>query len=98
MNIGSIQNIEFDAAAISAMGEAFDKACKSLPNLGSTSEVRDLIAKRILDAAKNGERDPIRLHEKALVPFGIADRSMLVVVSVGLDPPAPTYALVTHAA
>jgi hypothetical protein len=98
MNIGSIQNIEFDAAAISAMGEAFDKACKSFQNFGPACRVREIIAKRIIDAAKNGERDPIRLHEKALVPFGIADRSMLVVVSVGLDPPAPTYALVTHAA
>ena len=50
-----------------------------------------------IDAAKNGERDPTRLHEQALKALGIEDTSMLV-VSVGREPPVPTYALVTHAA
>jgi hypothetical protein len=59
--------------------------------------VREIIAKRIIDAAKNGERDPARLHEQALIPFGIEDMSMLV-VSVGPKPPGPAYALVTQAA
>jgi len=95
MNINLIKDVSFDGAATSAMGEAFDKACKSLRNLGSTSEVRDLIAKRILDAAKNGERDPIRLREYALIPFGIEDFSMLF---IGVGPPVPTYALDTQAA
>jgi hypothetical protein len=40
---------------------------------------RELIAKRIIAAAKNGECDPARLHEQALVPFGIEDMSMLVI-------------------
>jgi hypothetical protein len=97
MNINSIKDVSFDGAATSAIGEAFDKACKSLRNLGCTSEVRDLIAKRIIDAAKNGERDPIRLREYALVPFGIEDLSM-VFVSVDRRPPDPVHALVTHAA
>ena len=88
MNIHSIKDVSFDDAATSAMGEAFDKACESLRNLGSACEARAIVAKRILDAAKNGERDPIRLHEKGLVPFGIEDMSMLV-VSVGWDVPVP---------
>ncbi len=96
MNI-SIQNVEFDDAATLAMGEAFDLACASLLSVGSSCTVREIIAKRIVDAAKNGERDPTRLHEQALVPFGIEDMSM-VFVSVGRDPPVPTYALVTQAA
>jgi hypothetical protein len=97
MNIISIQNVEFDDAATLAMGEAFDKACTSLMNLGSTCEVREIIAMRIIAAAKNDERDPIRLREYALVPFGIEDMSM-VFVNVGLRPPVPAYALVTRAA
>ena len=88
MNIIPIQNVSFDDAATSAMGEAFDKACKSLRNFGSAGTVREIIAKRIIDAAKNGERDPARLHEQALIPFGIEDMSMLV-VSVGRDFPVP---------
>ena len=51
----------------------------------------------LLTAAKNGERDPARLHEQALKAFGIDDTSMLF-VSVGPQPPVPAYALVTHAA
>ena len=59
--------------------------------------MREIIANRIIAAAKNGERDPARLYEQALIAFGIEDMSMLV-VSVGRDPPVPAYAPVTHAA
>lgn len=97
MNIIPIKDISFDDIATSAMGEAFDRACKSLRNFGFACTVREIIAKRIIDAAKNGERDPTRLHQQALVPFGIEDMSMLV-VSVGSNVPVPAYASVTHAA
>ena len=94
MNMIPIQNVAFDDAATLTMGEAFDHACKSLHRFGTLITARELIAKRIIDAAKNGERDPGRLHEQALIPFGIEDMSVLV-VSVGRDPPVPTYASVT---
>ena len=83
-----IQNVAFGDTATSAMGEAFDKACKSLRSFGTACTVREIIAKRIVAVARNGERDPARLHEQALIPFGIEDMSMLV-VSVG-DPPHPS--------
>ena len=94
MTITRIQNVWFDDAATSAMGEAFDRACASLKNCGSA--VPAIIADRIIAIAKNGERDPARLYEQALKIFGIEDASMLV-VSVG-DPPVPAYASVAHAA
>jgi len=97
MDIIPVQNVAFDDAATLAMGEAFDQACKSLRNFGSACTVREIIAKRIIDAAKNGERDPARLHEQALIPFGIEDMSMPV-VSVGRDLPVPAYASITQAA
>ena len=65
-----------------------------LRNFGSAITVREIIAKRIIDAAKSGERDPARLHEQALIPFGIEDMSMLV----RPKPPVPAYASVTHPA
>ena len=37
MNSIPIQNVAFDDAATSAMGEAFDNACKSLRNFGSAA-------------------------------------------------------------
>jgi hypothetical protein len=89
MAITPIQNVWFDDAATFAMGEAFDNACKSLQNFGSA--VPAIIADRIIAVAKNGERDPVRLYEQALIFFGIDDTSMLV-VSVGRDPPVPAYA------
>ena len=94
MNIIPIQNVAFDDAATSAMGEAFDKACKSLRSFGTACTVREIIAKRIVAVATNGERDPTRLHEQALLALGIEETSMLV-VSVGRDPPVSAYASVT---
>ena len=89
MAITPIQNVWFDDAATLAMGEAFDRACKSLRNLGSA--VPAIIADLIIAGAKNGERDPARLYGQVLKAFRIEDMSMLV-VSVGREPPVPTYA------
>ena len=97
MNIIAIRNVWFDDAATLVMGKAFDQACQSLRNLGSAITVREIIAKRIIAAAKNGERDPDCLCQQALIPFGIEDMSMLV-VSVGPMPPVPACASVTHPA
>ena len=92
MNIIPIQNIWFDDTATLAMGEAFDNACKSLQNFGSA--VPAIIADRIIEAAKNGERDPRRLYEQALKAFGFEDRLMLRRPRFSL----PAYASVPHAA
>ena len=95
MTITPIGDVGFDDAATLAMGEAFDRACKSLRNLGSA--VPEIIAYLIVKAAKTGERDPGRLYEQVLKAYGIDDTSMLV-VSVSRDHPVPAYASVTHAA
>jgi hypothetical protein len=95
MNIIPIQNVWFDDAATLAMGEAFDRACKSLRNLGSA--VPEIIAYLIIQAVKSGERDPARLNGQALKAFSIKDMS-IPVVSVGSDLPVPAYASVTHGA
>jgi len=89
-----IQNVWFDDAATLAMGDAFDRACKSLRNFGSAPAI---IADLIIAAAKNGERNPGLLYEQVLKAYGIDDTSMLV-VSVGRDYPDPAYASVAHAA
>ncbi|MGC2046964.1 MAG: hypothetical protein WA669_24325, partial [Pseudolabrys sp.] len=86
MTITANQDVWFDDAATSAMGEAFDHACKSLRNFGSA--VPEIIADLIIQAAKNGERDPTRLYERVLKTFRIEDVSMLV-VGVGPKPPVP---------
>jgi len=94
MKIHSDPNIWFDDAATSAMGKAFDLACKSLQDFGSAPEI---VANLIIATAKDGERDAARLYEQALQAFGIEDKSMLV-VNVGRDIPDPAYASVAQAA
>ena len=58
MAITPSQNVWFDDAATLPMGEAFDRACKTLQNFGSA--VPAIIADLIIAAAKNGERDRSR--------------------------------------
>jgi hypothetical protein len=71
-----IKNVWFDDAATSAMGAAFDRACKSLQNFGSA--VPAIIADRIIAVAKKGERDPARLYEQAIIFFAIEDPRRLL--------------------
>ena len=97
MNFISAQDVFFDDKAILVMGAAFDEACGSLRRFARYKKVRELIAKRIIEAAINGERDPIRLHSQALMGFSIDDVSMPV-ASVGRTAPSSAYATVAHAA
>ena len=52
----------FDDAATRAMGDAFDAVCESLRDKGQPEVVYEVIARRIIEAAKKGERDPERLR------------------------------------
>ena len=49
---------------------AFDAACKELHDKGQPAIVYEVIAKRIIDAAKNGERDPVQLRNIGLAGLG----------------------------
>jgi hypothetical protein len=64
----------FDDRALHAMGEAFDKACDALGNFGEGVTVREIIAKRIVEVAKTGERDPSRLYRQAMDAMGIDEK------------------------
>jgi hypothetical protein len=44
------------------LGAAFDAACKGLHDQGRPEVVYEVIAKRIVNAAKKGERDVDRLR------------------------------------
>jgi hypothetical protein len=57
---------EFDSDALAAMVEAFDAAYKALDDSGQPKIVLDVIAQRIIEAARHGERDPARLVKAAL--------------------------------
>jgi hypothetical protein len=65
----------FDDETTHIMGEAFDAARKKLHDTGQPAIVYEVIAKRILAAARKGERDAERLRDiglAALPPDQIA--------------------------
>jgi hypothetical protein len=93
MNLIRNQDVFFDDKATLAMGAAFDQTCRSLGRFGRYDKVRALIAKRIIEAAKTGEFDPVRLHSHAFMGFSIDDVSVPI-VSLDRDLPVPVYALI----
>jgi hypothetical protein len=64
-----MQRGAFDPEAIAAMTEAFDAACEKLGDIDQPEVAREVIAGRIIAAARLGERDPARLLEAALSKF-----------------------------
>jgi hypothetical protein len=68
MTVTPIQNVWFDDAATSAMGEAFDRAYGLLRSSGSA--VPEIIANLIIQAAKDGQRDAAHLFERVSMSFG----------------------------
>lgn len=61
----------FDPEAIEALSAAFDKAVADLDKNGQPKIVREVIAKRIIALAREGERDADRLCAGALASLGI---------------------------
>jgi hypothetical protein len=53
------------------MAEAFDEVCKHLHDRGQPEIVREVIANHIIEVARRGERDPIRLRDAVLASFGL---------------------------
>lgn len=65
----------FDPKDIAAMSMALDDVCKALKlDDGAAKEV---MASRIIDLARMGERSPTRLRDRVLREAGMADRVAL---------------------
>jgi hypothetical protein len=56
----------FDAEIVKGMGIAYDRALRELHDRGQPEMVKEVLAKRIIEAATAGERDSERLCEIAL--------------------------------
>ena len=69
--ISLFQDVSFDPEITSIMGQAYECACKALRDIGQPELVKTVIAKRIIDIARTGERDPNRLCNRALQAFGL---------------------------
>lgn len=61
-----LAGLDFDGDAARAMGLAFDKACATLGLADRSDPLTTIVASKIIDAARAGERDPDRLCAGAL--------------------------------
>lgn len=64
----------FDPEATSAMSAAFDDVCSALKLLDGDASGREAIAAQIIELARRGEKDPIRLRDRVLRDAGDAQR------------------------
>jgi len=60
------QNLCVDPVEMIVISEAYDLACRTLQNIGQLEVDREIIARRILRAAKTGERNADKLCERAI--------------------------------
>jgi hypothetical protein len=61
----------FDDETTALMCEAFDKSCQALQGTDQLEPAKEIIAKRIIEMAGRGERDPDRMCEAAMRSIGI---------------------------
>jgi hypothetical protein len=93
----SAEDIFFDDEATRVMGAAFDEACNCLVRSADTDILRELVATRIIEVAKGGERDQARLHSRALMALFKTDVSAPT-VGMARNVPVPACALVSRTA
>ena len=60
------QDAAFGPEVTQAMAAAFDKACQSIKAHPQEIPLKDALARRIIELARQGEHDPVRLSELAL--------------------------------
>ncbi|HZS65245.1 MAG TPA: hypothetical protein VFA53_12225 [Xanthobacteraceae bacterium] len=64
----------FDAATIRILDEAYEKARRLLHDRGQPAVVQEIIAQRIAEIARTGERDPAEIAERALQAAGLVSK------------------------
>ena len=81
---------KFDAEMVRLMGIAFEMALVVLARTdGTISPTRDAVAKKIIELAKAGERQPGRLCDAALEALGVAKPSDPTPPPPPASPPVP---------
>jgi hypothetical protein len=66
------QEASFGPDVIQIMSDAFERACRSLRDTGQPEMIKEVIAQRIIVAAREGRRDPRELCEEAMKSLGLA--------------------------
>jgi hypothetical protein len=61
----------FDPETTRVMGRAYDTVRTTLHDTGQPLVVEEVIAARVIDIAKTGERDPDTICQRALTALGL---------------------------
>lgn len=65
------QEAAFSPELTRSMGDAFERATRSLHDTGQPELIKEVMAKRIIEAARRGVRDPRELCMEALKSLGM---------------------------
>jgi hypothetical protein len=66
-----LQNSAFDPEAIKVMTDAYEEACRTLMlSERRTDPLTEMVARKIIEVAQTGERDPNALCKRALKELG----------------------------
>jgi hypothetical protein len=63
-----LEHEAFEPDAVAVMASAFERSLLTLGLTDRTDPLTTIVAKRIIELARRGERDPIRLHDYAVKP------------------------------
>jgi hypothetical protein len=64
----------FDPTAIEAMNSAYLAICKSLQVDRSDTARSELVARKVIDIGRTGERDPQRIHDLVVLALSESDQ------------------------
>jgi len=64
----------FDPEATNAMSAAFEEVCRALKLSDTDTHGREAVASQIIELARRGEKDPVRLRDRVLRDAGAAQR------------------------
>jgi hypothetical protein len=62
----------FDPEDVSCMTTAYEDALVVLKLADRQDPITELVAKKIIEVSQQGERDPIRLRDRALSELGVS--------------------------
>ena len=60
------KDLTFEPHDLMAMSMAFDDVCKALKIPGGNTRAREVMAQRIIELARRGERRPTKLRDRVL--------------------------------
>jgi hypothetical protein len=61
-----LDNAAFDPSAVTALRNAYEGVCAALQLADRSDPLTEVVAKRIIEHARRGERDPVRLRDTVL--------------------------------